>query len=52
MTFANEKEYAKDLWAKTLRSQVAPTKFAAVQADALWSESERRHLRPGHFRMC
>ena len=49
---ASEREYAKDLWTKTLRSQVAPTKFAAVQADALWSESERRHLRPGHFWMC
>jgi len=49
---ASAKEYAKDLWAKTLRSKVAPYKFAAMQADVLWSESERQHLRPGHFWMC
>ena len=23
-----------------------------MQADVLWSESERRHLRPGHFWIC
>ena len=45
---ANAKEYRKDLWANKLRSKVAPGKFGYVQADALWSESERKHLRPGH----
>lgn len=44
---ANEREYAKDL-SRRLRRQAAPGKFGCVQADALWSESERKHLRPGH----
>ena len=48
---ATEKVFIKDLWGK-LRSKVAPSKFAAVQADELWSESERCQLRPGHFWMC
>ena len=48
---ANEKVFIKDLWSK-LRDRVVPSRFAAVQADVLWSESERRHLRPGHFWIC
>ena len=47
---ANAREFGKELWGK-LRGRVQPRKFGAVQADALWSESERRHLRPGHFWM-
>ena len=27
---------------------MGPRKFGYVQADALWSEAERQHLRPGH----
>ena len=45
---ANEREYVKALWA-ALKARVAPGRYGAVQADALWSESERRLLRPGHF---
>ena len=45
---ANAKEYAKDLWSNKLRGKVAPGKFCYIQADALWSEKERQHLRPGH----
>ena len=35
-------------WTSKLRSKVVPGKFGYVQADKLWSESERKHLRPGH----
>ena len=45
---ANAREFVKDLWAKKLRAKVAPGKFGYVQADQLWSVSERKHLRPGH----
>lgn len=45
---ANHRTFEKDLWANKLRSKVAPGKFGYVQADALWSEAERKHLRPGH----
>ena len=44
---ANERQREKALVAR-LRPRGAPGKFGAVQADALWSEQERRHLRPGH----
>ena len=33
-------------------AQVAPGKFAYIQADTLWSEEERQHLRPGHGWVC
>jgi hypothetical protein len=45
---ANGREFVKALWSTKLRGKVQPGKFGAVQADALWSESERKHLRPGH----
>ena len=35
-----------------MRSAAKPGKFAYVQADTLWSESERKHLRPGHGWLC
>ena len=52
---ANAKEYAKDLWSNSsrgLKHKVAPGKFAYIQADTLWSEEERQHLRPGHGWVC
>jgi len=49
---ANEREYRKDLWSSKLRSAAKPGKFAYVQADTLWSESERKHLSPGHARLA
>lgn len=48
---ANAREYQKDLW-RRLRPRVKPALFACVQADELWSESERRHLRSGHHWIC
>jgi hypothetical protein len=44
---ANAREFQKDLVAKLLQ-KAKPGFFGAVQADELWSESERRHLRSGH----
>mmetsp|Transcript_57590 Transcript_57590/g.158172 ORF Transcript_57590/g.158172 Transcript_57590/m.158172 type:complete len:263 (-) Transcript_57590:25-813(-) len=49
---ANAREYVKDLWATKLRPNAKPGKFAYIQADELWSESERKHLRPGHGWIC
>ena len=52
---ANAKEYAKDLWVNAshgLKHKVKPSKFAYIQADKLWSEKERQHLRPGHGWVC
>lgn len=49
---ANEREYVKDLWANKLRRNAKPGKFTWVQADVLWSEGERKHLRPGHGWVC
>ena len=48
---ANAKQRAKALWAK-LKPLLKAGKFAAVQVRRLWSEEERRHLRPGHFWAC
>ena len=45
---ANGREFVKELWSTKLRGKVQPGKFGAVQADALWSESERKHFQPGH----
>ena len=44
---ANQREFQKDL-VRRLLPKLKPGLFGSVQADALWSESERRHLRPGH----
>ena len=49
---AQATEYIKDLWATKLRCNVKPGKYAYIQADELWSESERKHLRPGHGWVC
>lgn len=40
--------WIKGLWSK-FRGKMAPGRFGAAQADVLWSESERHHLRPGNF---
>ena len=48
---ASQREYIKELWAR-LRRNARPGKFAWVQVDRLWSESERKHLRPGHGWVC
>jgi len=45
---ANAKMFEKDLVGKLLK-KAQPRLFGAVQADTLWCESERQHLRPGHF---
>lgn len=45
---ANARTRAKALWAE-LKRVLKASKHCAVQARALWSTEERRHLRPGHF---
>ena len=45
---ANACEFQKDLVGKLL-TKAKPGFFGAAQADELWSVSEQRHLRSGHF---
>ena len=45
---ANQHKRAKALWVE-LKRLLKAGKHVALQARALWSTEERRHLRPGHF---